>query len=135
YRKWVRRVGELWFMRVGVFLMAIGLAGAVVVLFARGGVGPGGGGLGGGVSGLWGCVGGFSVGVAFGELVGAGGNGVGRQGEVLGVNQSASALARILGPFLGVTLFFVSPTHVVPYALGCLLLLFVFGLTARIQRD
>ncbi|MBI3823214.1 MAG: MFS transporter [Planctomycetes bacterium] len=34
-----------------------------------------------------------------------------RQGEILGVNQSASALARILGPVLGVTLYKSTDSH------------------------
>src|SRR5262249_36041304 len=41
-----------------------------------------------------------------------------RQGEVLGVNQSAAALARILGPIVGLTLYFATPTHLLPYLFG-----------------
>ena len=56
-----------------------------------------------------------------------------RQGEILGVNQSASALARILGPVVGVSLFFVTPSHLLPYLLGGCLLVGVFVLSLRIR--
>jgi MFS family permease len=56
-----------------------------------------------------------------------------KQGEILGVNQSASALARIFGPFVGLSLFKLEPSHVVPYALGALLLVLVFSITLRIR--
>ena len=41
-----------------------------------------------------------------------------RQGEVLGVNQSASALARILGPVMGLGLYEATATHLLPYVMG-----------------
>ena len=58
------------------------------------------------------------------------------QGEILGVNQSASALARILGPMLGVSLFFATPSHVLPYLAGAVLLVVVFllALTPTVSR-
>ncbi|MGF1579222.1 MAG: MFS transporter [Gemmataceae bacterium] len=56
------------------------------------------------------------------------------QGEVLGVNQSASALARILGPFLGVVLFKVPNTyHLLPYAFGAAVLFGMLGLIPRLK--
>jgi len=58
-----------------------------------------------------------------------------RQGEILGANQSASALARILGPAIGSWLFFVTPSHVLPYAVGATLMAFVFGMTLRLRQD
>lgn len=57
-----------------------------------------------------------------------------RQGEILGVNQSASALARILGPILGLTLYFADPTHLLPYALGAALVLLMLPLIPVIRR-
>jgi MFS family permease len=57
-----------------------------------------------------------------------------RQGEILGVNQSMSALARILGPGLGSFLFFVEPSHVMPYVAGAALMAVVLGLTLRLPR-
>src|SRR5439155_13204611 len=58
-----------------------------------------------------------------------------RQGEILGINQSASALARILGPMLGITLFFLTPSHILPYAFGAGLLLLVFVLSLPIRQN
>jgi MFS family permease len=59
-----------------------------------------------------------------------------KQGSVLGVSQSTSALARICGPLVSVPLFFVGPT--LPYwtATGMMLLaLAVFFLFARAGKD
>src|SRR6202030_3333542 len=57
-----------------------------------------------------------------------------RQGEVLGVNQSASAMARILGPGLGLTLYKLTDTHLLPYVFGALLLLLMLPLIPYIRR-
>ena len=57
-----------------------------------------------------------------------------RQGEVLGVNQSFSALARILGPFLGLTLYYAHPSHLLPYVFGALTLLAMLPLLPRIDK-
>lgn len=58
-----------------------------------------------------------------------------RQGEILGVNQSCSALARILGPVLGLTLYEVPRTrHMLPYLVGAGLLLAMLTLIPRIRR-
>jgi MFS family permease len=56
-----------------------------------------------------------------------------RQGEVLGVNQSANALARILGPMIGLWLFPLTPNHVLPYVVASGLLLAVLVMTPRLQ--
>jgi MFS family permease len=59
-----------------------------------------------------------------------------RQGEVLGVNQSFSALARIFGPVVGNVLFFVPNTsHVLPYVSSAVLLALVLGLLTKVHRD
>jgi hypothetical protein len=57
-----------------------------------------------------------------------------RQGEVLGVNQSASAMARILGPMLGLTLYKATPSHMLPYLFGAALLVLMLPLIPRIRR-
>jgi len=57
-----------------------------------------------------------------------------KQGEILGVNQSASALARILGPILGLSLYKATPSHLLPYAFGGALLLLMLPLIPRIRR-
>ena len=57
-----------------------------------------------------------------------------RQGEILGVNQSASAMARILGPIFGVTLYKATDSHLLPYAAGALLLILMLPMLPRIRR-
>ena len=58
-----------------------------------------------------------------------------RQGEILGVNQSAAALARILGPLVSIPLFFSTRSHILPYLFGASLLGIVLLLCLRITRD
>jgi MFS transporter, DHA1 family, tetracycline resistance protein len=57
-----------------------------------------------------------------------------RQGEVLGVNQSAASMARILGPIFGLTLYGLTPSHLLPYVFGGILLLAMLPLVPRIRR-
>jgi DHA1 family tetracycline resistance protein-like MFS transporter len=57
-----------------------------------------------------------------------------RQGEILGLNQSASALARILGPIAGLSLYRLNDTHMLPYLFGSGLLLLMLPLIPRIRR-
>jgi DHA1 family tetracycline resistance protein-like MFS transporter len=59
---------------------------------------------------------------------------VDRQGEILGVNQSASALARIIGPIFGNTLYSLTDTHMLPYLFGGGLLLAMLLLIPRVRR-
>jgi hypothetical protein len=51
------------------------------------------------------------------------------------VNQSGAALARILGPFVGLSFFDLSKDHVLPYVLGTILTLIVFLMTFRLSHD
>jgi MFS family permease len=57
-----------------------------------------------------------------------------RQGEVLGVNQSASAMARIFGPMLGLSLYMSTGDHLLPYIAGVVLLLLMLPMLPRIRR-
>ncbi len=57
-----------------------------------------------------------------------------QQGEILGVNQSASAMARILGPIFGVVLYKSTPSHLLPYAFGAVLLVLMLPMMPRIRR-
>lgn len=59
---------------------------------------------------------------------------VDRQGEVLGVNQSFASLARILGPLVGLSLFSLHPSHVLPYATAVLVLLAVAVIQPRLRQ-
>src|SRR5439155_9485991 len=57
-----------------------------------------------------------------------------KQGEVLGVNQSASAMARILGPLVGLTLYKLDPAHLLPYGVGACLILLTLPVLPAIRR-
>jgi hypothetical protein len=57
-----------------------------------------------------------------------------QQGEILGVNQSAAALARILGPLAGLILFKLPGPPVWPYVFGAALLLLMLPMMPRIRR-
>jgi predicted MFS family arabinose efflux permease len=58
-----------------------------------------------------------------------------RQGEILGVNQSAASMARILGPVLGVTAYKLTADHLLPYAVGAAILLLMLPMTPWIRRE
>ena len=58
----------------------------------------------------------------------------GRQGEVLGVNQSANALSRILGPMIGAGLYYLPPAHLLPEVFSVCLLGAVLLLTLRVRQ-
>jgi MFS family permease len=57
-----------------------------------------------------------------------------KQGEILGVNQSAAAMARILGPIFGLSLYKLTPSHMLPYFFGAALLVLMLPLIPRIRR-
>jgi MFS family permease len=56
-----------------------------------------------------------------------------KQGEILGVNQSAAALARILGPLIALPLYKLDGSHMLPYILATGLLLAVLALVPRLK--
>jgi MFS family permease len=57
-----------------------------------------------------------------------------RQGEILGVSQSAASMARILGPVLGITLYELTPNHLWPYACGAGLLFLMLPMLLLVRR-
>ncbi len=135
YRRFVNRVGELAFMRAGVLLMLVGLGGVIATVLAV---------AGGGLTGeavvilvalviLAVLVTGFALMTPSVQALISKSADPTRQGEILGVNQSMSALARILGPAVGSFLFFVEPSHVMPYVAGAALMAVVFVLTLRLR--
>jgi MFS family permease len=135
YRRLVKRVGEVRFLRLGLVLMAVGLAGAVGVLLVRRGTETIEGLLPLALAVMTLAVMGFAfLTPSVQSLISRRGDPT-RQGEILGVNQSASALARILGPFMGVSLFFTTPGHELPYVCGAVLLTFVLLFSFRIRQD
>jgi MFS family permease len=131
YRPLAHRFSEVAFIRFGVLFMLLGLAGLAVLAATAGGDG-------GGLLPVFLAVMAVAVtGFAFlnpsvSALISRRSDPA-RQGEVLGVNQSANALARILGPTIGLTLFPLTSNHVLPYALASGLLLVVLLLTPRLQ--
>jgi MFS family permease len=136
YRRLVQSVGEVRFMRLGLVLMTLGLLGGVAILFAIDQQAAG------RTMMLVSALVMFTIavmGFAFltpsVQALISRRSDPARQGEILGVNQSASALARILGPFLAITLFFVLPSHILPYLIGAALMGGALLLSLRIRSD
>jgi MFS transporter, DHA1 family, tetracycline resistance protein len=135
YRRLARRVPEATFMSMGIGLMALGLVGLGIVTWTTdqdavpqevlGVV-------------LYGSLATAVVGFAFltpsAQALISRRTDQNQQGEILGVNQSASAMARILGPLIGITLFKVMTPHILPYAFGAVLLVLMLPLMPRIRR-
>jgi DHA1 family tetracycline resistance protein-like MFS transporter len=57
-----------------------------------------------------------------------------KQGEILGVNQSASAMARIVGPLISLPLYFATAGHLLPYLIGGVLMLAMLLLMPSIRK-
>jgi MFS family permease len=137
YRRFVNRVGELRFMRIGVALMLLGLCGVIGTLFAvqHAGLAETGAEVPLALVILAVLVAGFALMTPSVQALVSKRADPTRQGEILGVNQSMSALARILGPAVGSFLFFVEPSHVMPYVAGAALMAIVLVLTLRLPQQ
>jgi MFS family permease len=135
YRRLARRVSEVTFMAVGITLMGLGVGclGAVNWLAVAKLAGFGAL-LGLQLASLTLAVIGFAFLTPSAQALISRRTDASRQGEVLGVNQSAAALARILGPVFGLTLYFATRAHLLPYAFGAALLLLMLPLIPRIRR-
>jgi MFS family permease len=133
YRRLVGKVGEARFLRIGVLFMAAGLLGAAAVLYFRESLDLRSTGFTIALAVMTLAVTGFAFVTPSIQSLISRVSDPERQGEVLGINQSAAAMARILGPVLGVSLFSLTPSHVLPYALGSLLLALVFLFTLRVS--
>ena len=135
YRRFVQRVGEVRFLKLGVVLMTLGLLGGAAALLTRAQLES--------YNVLAVCalavctvaVAGFAFLTPSVQSLISRRSDPTKQGEILGVNQSASALARILGPLVCVTLFFATASHALPYVLGAALLGVVFLLSQRIRNE
>jgi MFS transporter, DHA1 family, tetracycline resistance protein len=134
YRKLVKKMHELKLMRMGIFGMFLGLGNlaALAALATETGLA--------GIRMTW-----FLVAIAisvFGfaflnpSLQGmiSKRSDPHRQGEILGINQSFSALARILGPIAGLMLFKIDGTHISPYAVASIFLALVMVLLAKVKQ-
>lgn len=135
YRRLVQRVGEVRFLKLGVVCMILGLTGGVAVLLARPQVESQ-------TMLVFAALGVFTIAVmGYAFLTPSAQSLISRrtdptqQGEVLGVNQSAAAMSRILGPLVFVTLFFVTSNHILPYLGGSALLVFAFVLSLRLRQE
>jgi MFS family permease len=135
YRRLAKRLSEATFISIGIVLMALGVAslGAVSWLALSGGYDFGQL-LGLLLASLTLAVVGFAFLTPSAQALISRRTDPGKQGEVLGVNQSAAALARILGPIFGLTLYSLTATHLLPYAFGAALLLLMLPLLPRIRR-
>jgi MFS family permease len=137
YRPLARRVSEVEFMTVGIALMGLGV-------LSLGGVTWTSGQLGEGAVPAWlfawtflsltVCVIGFAFLTPSAQALVSRRSDPERQGEVLGVNQSAASMARILGPILGLSLYGLTPGHLLPYVFGGALLLAMLPLIPAIRR-
>jgi MFS family permease len=137
YRRFISRVGEWKMMRIGVVLMLVGLLGVIATVLAVAQKML----LGEGTSIpvalviLAVLVAGFALMTPSVQALISKRADPTRQGEVLGVNQSMSALARILGPAIGSFLFFVDESHVWPYVVGIAFMAAVLTLMSRTQPE
>jgi DHA1 family tetracycline resistance protein-like MFS transporter len=129
-------MGEIRFMLVGALLMGLGMAGlgcaaALATLLdqtGRAGLLPA------FLASLTAAVIGFSFVTPSVQALVSRRSDPAKQGEILGVNQSANALSRILGPMAGVCLYYLSPAHILPYTFALALLCGVFLLTLRVRQ-
>jgi DHA1 family tetracycline resistance protein-like MFS transporter len=137
YRRMARRgAAEITFMSTGSLLMALGLGGlgAATVWATEFATGSSGALLIGLLAALAVAVTGFSFVTPSVQSLISRRSDPYKQGEILGVNQSANAMSRILGPALGTPLYFLHPSHVLPYAFGVVLLLIVLLLIPRVRQ-
>ena len=132
YRRLVKRHHEVWLMWLGVGFMFLGLVGLAAVAMSAQGLSLR-------ATAYFGALALGVVGFAFltpsAQALISKRSDPARQGEVLGVNQSFSALARILGPVTGVVLFKLQPSHVLPYAASAVLLAVVMVLLRQVRPD
>jgi len=136
YRRLAARVGEVAFIRIGIVLMALGLAGMGLVSHLAEDADP----LSfavlltGLLTTLAIAVTGFAFLTPSVQSLVSRLSDPARQGEILGVNQSANAMARILGPVVGMPLYGLTPNHVLPYVVSAGLLLVVLFLSAGLRH-
>jgi MFS family permease len=135
YRPLAKRISEVTFMRVGLAIMTIGLILACFCALAvyRGTIERGTGVLWYALPVLTIAVTGFAFLTPSVQSLISRRSDPSQQGEILGANQGASALARILGPFIGLSTFHLEPTHITPYAMSAVLLFVVFLMSLRIR--
>jgi MFS family permease len=134
YRRLAKRVSEIAFMKMGAALMTVGLGGigaiaylasvaeekSVLLLLALLAI-------------LIVAITGFAFMVPSVQALISRLSDPTRQGEVLGINQSMNAVARIFGPAVALPLYTLWSTHALPYLFGFVLLALVFTLVVRLS--
>jgi len=129
YRRLVKKMHEVKLMRIGIFAMFAGLAGLAVMLATSNTS------IAGFMIAVAACVFGFAfLNPSLNGLISKRSD-PHRQGEVLGINQSFSALARILGPTIGMVLFSIESSRVLPYAMAAAMLAIVLGLLTKVKPE
>lgn len=132
YRPLAKRVSEVVFMTIGILLMGSGVASLAGVTYLSE--------QGWGLSSIMPimlatltiCVVGFAILTPSAQALVSRRADPERQGEILGVNQSCSSLARILGPVVGLTLYKISP--MLPFLFGGFIVLAMLPIMPRISR-
>ncbi|MCS7015741.1 MAG: MFS transporter [Gemmatales bacterium] len=125
-RKLVLFVGEAHMVRLGIGLMLSALI--LMALWSAGGA------LGITLLALALAVAGFAFCTPALQALVSRGTDPAQQGQILGVNQSAASLSRILGPLLGNALYGPKHgTHQLPYYAAAVLLLLAFSLTLTLR--
>jgi DHA1 family tetracycline resistance protein-like MFS transporter len=135
YRRIIKRFGELLLARAGLLMMLIGLASLALVAWYVEPTTPRWLSLTWLLLTLFVAVSGFAfLNPSLNALISRRSDPT-RQGEILGVNQSASALARILGPAVGNVLFRQTTQHERPYLVAAAMLLVVLGLSMKLRSS
>jgi MFS family permease len=133
YRRLARRWSESTFMVIGICFMALGLAGLGFVTLSRRMENSDNTML---MTLVFVALAFAVVGFAFltpsAQALISRRTSLNQQGEILGVNQSASALSRILGPPIGITLLKVNP--LLPFVFGAGILVLMLPLMPRVRR-
>lgn len=135
YRRLALRVPELTFMWMGALLMMIGMGGLAVIASHASTADRSTGVLIALLAILAVAITGFAFMVPSVQALISRLSDPAKQGEILGVNQSANAVSRIIGPAAGMLLFYLTPNHVLPYVFGAVLLLISLILTVRLRAN
>jgi MFS transporter, DHA1 family, tetracycline resistance protein len=134
YRRAATRLAEPTLMAIGIAFMALGLAALAAVTLAAASISSGTILLLAVFAALtWAVVGFAFLTPSAQALISRRSSGE-VQGEILGVNQSASAMARILGPLIGLILFKMTDPPLLPYVFGAILVALMLPLLPRISR-
>jgi DHA1 family tetracycline resistance protein-like MFS transporter len=141
YRRLAKRLSEMAFMTIGIILMGSGVACLGVMTYLQPSDAPEFASLPWLstqpvllVLGLTSAVAGFAFLTPSAQALISRRTDADHQGEILGVNQSAASMARILGPLVFMPLFEMTADHLWPYAFGAALILLMLPLMPLVTR-